>query len=134
MVLVAVLVVAITSFAVYRLNGIFGTNNTVSRPAADSLENSDYNPKRVLFEVFGSPGSTATINFLDKDAQPQRVDNAPLPWSHPLTTTDPTMFADLRAQGDGGTIGCRITVNGIVKDERSTNNVNGYIACLDKSA
>jgi hypothetical protein len=134
MVLVAVLVVAVTAFAVYRLNGIFGTNNTVSRPSADSLENSDYNPKRVLFEVFGSPGSTATINFLDKDAQPQRVDNAPLPWSHPLTTTDPTLFADLRAQGDGSTIGCRITVNGIVKDERSTNNVNGYIACLDKSA
>ena len=134
MVLVAVLVVAVTSFAVYRLNGVFGTNNTVSRPAADSLENSDYNPKRVLFEVFGSPGSVATINFLDKDAQPQRVDNAPLPWSHPLTTTDPTLFADLRAQGDGSTIGCRITVNGIVKDERSTNNVNGYIACLDKSA
>jgi hypothetical protein len=25
-------------------------------------------------------------------------------------------------------------VNDIVKDERSTNNVNGYIACLDKSA
>jgi hypothetical protein len=134
MVLVAVLVVAVTSFAVYRLNGVFGTNNTVSRPAADSLENSDYNPKRVLFEVFGSPGSTATINFLDKDAQPQRVDNVPLPWSHPLTTTDPTLFADLRAQGDGSTIGCRITVNGIVKDERSTDNVNGYIACLDKSA
>jgi hypothetical protein len=134
MILVAVLVVAVTSFAVYRLNGVFGTNNTVSRPAADSLENSDYNPKRVLFEVFGSPGSTATINFLDKDAQPQRVDNVPLPWSHPLTTTDPTLFADLRAQGDGSTIGCRITVNGIVKDERSTNNVNGYIACLDKSA
>jgi hypothetical protein len=134
MVLVAVLVVAVTSFAVYRLNGIFGTNNTVSRPSADSLENSDYNPKRVLFEVFGSPGSTATINFLDKDAQPQRVDNVALPWSHPLTTTDPTLFADLRAQGDGSTIGCRITVNGIVKDERSTNNVNGYIACLDKSA
>jgi hypothetical protein len=58
----------------------------------------------------------------------------PLPWSQPLTTTDPTLFADLRAQGDGSTIGCRITVNGIVKDERSTNNVNGYIACLDKSA
>ncbi len=31
-------------------------------------------------------------------------------------------------------IACRITVNGIVKDERSTNNVNGYISCLDKSA
>jgi hypothetical protein len=98
------------------------------------MENLDYNPKNVLFEVFGSPGSVATINYLDEHAQPQRVDDAPLPWSHLLTTTDPTLFADLRAQGDADTIGCRITVNGIVKDERSSNNVNGYIACLDKSA
>ena len=49
-----------------------------------------------------------------------------------MTTDDPTLYADLRAQGDGDTIGCRITVNGIVKDERSSSNVNGYIACLDK--
>jgi Mycobacterium membrane protein len=133
-VLIAVVVIAITGFAVYRLNGIFGSNNTVSRPSGEALENSTYNPKRVLFEVFGTPGSVATINYLDKDAQPQRVDNAPLPWSQTLTTTDPTLFADLRAQGDGTSITCRITVNGIVKDERTSNDVNGYIACLDKSA
>jgi hypothetical protein len=134
MVLVAVVVLAVTGFAVYRLNGIFGTNNVISRPSGDSLENPDYNPKRVLFEVFGPPGSIATINFLDKDAQPQRVDDVTLPWSTTLTTTDPTLFADLRAQGNAEPISCRITVNGIVKDERSTSNVNGYIACLDKSA
>jgi hypothetical protein len=133
-VIVAVLVVAVVAFTVGRLHGIFGSHNTVSRPSAESLDNSTYNPKRVLFEVFGSPGSVATINFLDEHAQPQRVDDATLPWSHPLTTTDPTLFADLRAQGDGSTIGCRITVNGVVTDERSTNNVNGYISCLDKSA
>lgn len=133
-IVVAVLVVALVGFGVYRLHGIFGSNNEVSRPAADSLENTGFNPKRVLFEVFGSPGSTATINFLDENAQPQRVDDAPLPWSHTLTTDDPTLFADLRAQGDASPITCRITVNGIVKDERSASNVNGYIACLDKSA
>ncbi|HYO03218.1 MAG TPA: MmpS family transport accessory protein [Mycobacterium sp.] len=134
MVIVAVIVVAMVAFSVYRLQGIFGSNNAVSRPSADSLENTGYNPKRVLFEVFGSPGSVATINFLDENAQPQRVDDTPLPWSHTLTTDDPTLFADLRAQGDSANITCRITVNGIVKDERSSSNVNGYIACLDKSA
>jgi hypothetical protein len=133
-VIVAVLVVALVVVSVYRLHGIFGSTNEVSRPSADSLENTGYNPKRVLFEVFGSPGSKATINFLDEHAQPQRVDDAPLPWSHTLTTDDPTLFADLRAQGDSAPITCRITVNGIVKDERSASNVNGYIACLDKSA
>lgn len=133
-VIVAVIVVAVVSFSVYRLHSIFGSDNAVSRPSADSLENTGYNPKRVVFEVFGPPGSVATINFLDQDAQPQRVEGAALPWSHTLTTTDPTLFADLRAQGDADSIGCRITVNGIVKDERSTTKVNGYIACLDKSA
>jgi hypothetical protein len=133
-VIVAVVVVAIIGFTVYRLHGIFGSHNAVSRPSADSLENTGYNPKRVLFEVFGSPGSVATINFLDEHAQPQRAVDVTLPWSQQLVTDDPTLFADLRAQGDGETIGCRITVNGVVKDERSTSNVNGYIACLDKSA
>jgi Mycobacterium membrane protein len=133
-VIVAVLVVAVVAFTVDRLHGIFGSHNTVSRPSADSLHNTGYDPKRVLFVVFGSPGSVATINYLDEHAQPQRVDDATLPWSRLLTTEDPTLFADLRAQGDGDSIGCRITVNGVVKDERSTSNVNGYIACLDKSA
>jgi hypothetical protein len=132
--IVAVLVVAIVAFTVYRLHEISRSNNAVSRPGADSLENTGYNPKRVLFEVFGSPGSVATINFLDEHAQPQRIKDAPLPWSQLLTTDDPVLFADVRAQGDGDSIGCRITVNGVVKDERSISNVNGYIACLDKSA
>jgi hypothetical protein len=133
-VIVAVVVVAITGFCVFRLHGLFGSNYTVTRPAADALENTGYNPKRVLFEVFGSPGSMATMNYLDEQAQPQRVNDARLPWSHMLTTNDPTLYADLRAQGDGTSIGCRITVNGVITDERVSNNVNGYIACLDKSA
>ncbi len=133
-VIVTVAVVAIVGFSVYRLHGIFGSTNTVSRPSADALQNTGYNPKRVLFEVFGSPGTVATVNYLDANAQPQRADDVTLPWSTTLTTDDPTLFADLRAQGDGAEIGCRITVNGVVKDERTTDNVNGYIACLDKSA
>lgn len=131
---VAVIVVALVGFSIHRLHGVFGSDNVVSRPGADALENTGYNPKRVLFEVFGTPGSVATINYLDENAQPQRVDDAPLPWSQALTTDEPTLFADLRAQGDGTSIGCRITVNGVVKDERSTDNVNGYISCLDKTA
>ena len=127
-------VVAVVAFTVIRLHGIFGSDNEVSRPGSDALENTGFNPKQVVFEVFGSPGSVATINYLDIHAQPQRVDDVTLPWTQTLTTDDPTLYADLRAQGDGATIGCRITVNGIVTDERSTNNVNGYISCLDKTA
>lgn len=131
---VLAVVVVLTTVAVYRLHGVFGSDNELSRPGSEALENTGFNPKKVLFEVFGSPGTVATINYLDVHAQPQRVIDAPLPWTQALTTDDPTLYADLRAQGDSDTIRCRITVNGIVKDERSSDNVNGYIACLDKTA
>ncbi|AKP60788.1 Probable membrane protein, MmpS [Mycobacteroides abscessus subsp. abscessus] len=131
---VAAAVVAVVAFGVSRLHGVFGSNIELSRPGTEAMENTNYNPKRVLLEVFGTAGSTATINFLDEMAQPHRVDNAPLPWAHELVTNDPTLFADLRAQGTGDTTSCRITVDGIVKDERTVTIVNGYTTCLDKSA
>jgi hypothetical protein len=37
------------------------------------------------------------------------------------------------AQGDG-TIACRITVDGVVKDERTIDGVNAQTSCLVKSA
>jgi hypothetical protein len=38
------------------------------------------------------------------------------------------------AQGDSSAIGCRITVNGEVKDENSSEGVNAQTFCLVKSA
>lgn len=133
MVLVAVVVVALAGFAVYRLHGIFGSHNKTSAASGVSNEITPFNPKHVIYEVFGVPGATATINYQDVHAAPQRVDNAPLPWSYTITTTDPAVIANLVAQGDGSTLGCRIIVNGVVKDERTVNEVNAYTFCLDKS-
>jgi Mycobacterium membrane protein len=55
------------------------------------------------------------------------------PWSDPYTRTQPAVFANVVAQGDSASIGCRITIDGVVKDERSVNTVNAYTFCLDKS-
>ena len=75
MLLVAVLVVAVAGFAVYRLNGIFGSEDVVSTPSGAANDIVPFNPKRVLLEVFGAPGTIATITYLDVNAQPQRVDD-----------------------------------------------------------
>jgi hypothetical protein len=133
-VLVTVAVVAIAGFSVYRLHGIFGSHNSASAASGISNEIVPFNPKSVILEVFGPPGTVATINYMDVNAAPQRVDNTTLPWSHTITTTEPAVFANVVAQGDSDSIGCRITVNGVVKDERSVNNVNAYTFCLDKSS
>jgi Mycobacterium membrane protein len=134
MLLVAVVLIGVAGFSVYRLQGIFGSDNNTAAASGISNEIIPFNPKHVVLEVFGSPGSVATINYLDVDAQPQRVDDTTLPWSHTITTTDPAVFANVVAQGDGDSIGCRITVNGVVEDERSVDSVNAYTYCLDKSS
>ncbi len=133
MVLVAVVVVATAGFAIYRLHGMFGGGQHGSAQQGISNEIVPFNPKHVVLEVFGAPGAVATINYLDVNAQPQQVVNAALPWSFTITTTEPAVLGNVVAQGNGGTLGCRITVNGEVKDERTTNTAQAYTFCLDKS-
>jgi hypothetical protein len=133
MVLVAVAVVGLAGFAVYRLHGVFGSHHKTSAASGVAEEIVPFNPKQVVLEVFGSPGAVATINYLDVNAQPQRVDDAVLPWSYTITTTEPAVVGNVVAQGNGDSIGCRIIVNGEVKDERSVNAVHAYTFCLDKS-
>jgi Mycobacterium membrane protein len=132
-VLVAVLVVAMAGFGIYRLHGIFGSHDSTSANSGLAGEIVPFNPKQVVLEVFGAPGAVATINYLDVNAQPQQVKDAPLPWSFTITTTEPAVIGNVVAQGDGDTLGCRITVNGEVKDQRTVNKVDAYTFCLDKS-
>ncbi len=133
MVLVAVAVVAVAGFAVYRLHGIFGSHHTTATANGFANEIVPFNPKHVVLEVFGPPGTVATISYLDVEAQPQHVDNATLPWSYDKTTTDPAVFVNVMAQGDSGSIGCRIVIDDVVKDERTVTTTNAYTYCLDKS-
>jgi hypothetical protein len=133
MVLVAVLVVALAGFGIYRLHGIFGSHDNTAANSGLAGEIVPFNPKRVVLEVFGAPGATATINYLDVNAQPQQVKDAPLPWSFTITSTEPAVIGNVVAQGNGDTLGCRITVNGEVKDQRTVHKVDAYTFCLDKS-
>ncbi len=133
MVMVAVLVVVLAGFAIYRLHGIFGSQSNTSANSGLANEIVPFNPKHVVLEVFGRPGATATINYLDVNAQPQQVKDAPLPWSFTITTTEPAVIGNVVAQGNGDSLGCRIIVNGEVKDERTVDKADAYTFCLDKS-
>ncbi|MBV9720961.1 MAG: transport acessory protein MmpS [Mycobacterium sp.] len=133
MVLVAVVVVAVAGFCVYRLHGIFGSHNNTSAGGGISDQTEPFNPKHITLEVFGQPGTRATINYVDINVQPRQVLNAALPWSLTMVTTQPGAFSNLVAQGDSDSLGCRILVDGEVKDERIVNAVNAYTFCLVKS-
>ena len=131
--LVILLVVVIAAFCVDRFRGFFGQTE-LTRPGAGLVNDPEpFNPKEVKYEIFGT-GTVATINYLDLDAQPQKAVGVPLPWTLTLTTTAPAASPNIVAQSDGGSISCRITVDGVVKDERTTDGVNAQTFCLVKSA
>ena len=131
--LVILLVVAIAAFAVDRLHGVFGRTELTREGSGLANDPKPFNPKVVTYEIFGPPGTVATINYLDLDAAPQIARDVTLPWSLTLTTTAPAAGATIVAQGNSDTIGCRITIDDELKDERTSTGVNAQTFCLVKS-
>jgi Mycobacterium membrane protein len=132
--LLIVVVVVIAGFSVQRIRTFFGAEGIIVTPKNFADDPEPFKPKVVKYEIFGQPGSYADINYLDLDAKPQRVDGANLPWSLVLSTTAPAASPNIVAQGDGSSITCRVTVDDVVKDERTSNGVNAQTFCLVKSA
>jgi len=133
--LLIVVVVAVGGVVVYRMHGLFGSDNETTRTGAGLAQDAEpFNPKVVTYQITGTEGAVATINYLDLDSTPQRVDDARLPWSITLKTTKPSASATIIAQGDGDQIGCRVSVDDEVRDERSSTGVNAQVSCLVKSA
>ena len=132
--LVVMVLVAIAGFAVYRLHGVFGARGETSVVSARADDVKPFNPKHVTLEVFGPAGTVADINYLDVDAAPQRVDGMRLPWTYSAATVAPAVSVNVVAQSDGEVIGCRITVNGDVKDQRIVAGIHPQTFCLVKSA
>ena len=131
--LVIVIVVAIAGFTVHRIRTFFGAEGIITTPRVFADDPEPFDPKVVKYEIFGS-GTYANINYLDLDAKPQRLDGAALPWSLTLQTTAPSAAPNIVAQGDGGSVTCRITVDDEVKDERTATGVNALTYCFVKSA
>jgi Mycobacterium membrane protein len=133
--LLVLVAVAIGGFVVFRLHGVFGSDKEITREGSGIANDvAPFNPKRVTYEVLGPAGAIATINYLDLSANPRSVKDVPLPWSLTLTTTSPATSPILLAQGSADTIGCRITVDGKLKDEKSADGVKAFTFCQVKSA
>jgi hypothetical protein len=133
--LVVVAAVVFGVFLIDRLHGVFGSDNEITREGSGIANDAKpFNPKRVTYEVFGPAGADATINYLDLSSNPQSLKQVPLPWSVTLTTTSPAITPILLAQGNAEAIGCRIIVDGKVKDEKSADGVDAFTFCQVKSA
>ena len=132
--LISIVVVVVGGFTVMRVRTFFGAGDGSGFSSAKVDDTKPFDPKVVVYEIYGEPGATADVNYLDLDAQPQRIDGVSLPWTLRLESTAPSVFPNIVAQGDGSSISCRITVDDELKDERTSNGVNAQTFCLVKSA
>ena len=119
---------------VSRLHGIFGSEKRPSYADTKINDVKPYDPKHLTYEVFGPPGTVATISYFDVDGEPRFVRGASLPWSLNLAFTQAAVVGNIVAQGDSDSIGCRIVVDGEVKAEQISNEVNAFTSCLLKAA
>ena len=131
--LVLVVVLAVSGLGVVRLHKIFASQD-LNANAGAGIKIVQFNPKLVTYDVFGPEGSTAKIDYFDADANTHEIDAAPLPWSTTISTTLPAVSANIMAQADSDQIGCRITVDGMVREEKNSDGVNAQTFCLVKSA
>lgn len=132
--LVIVVVLVVGGFTVYRIRSFFGSEKRELYSDSKLSDSKPFNPKQLTYEIFGPPGTIADISYFDVNSEPQQVDDAPLPWSLHITTTLPAVMGNIVAQGNSNSIGCRIIVDGKVKAERVSHQVNAYTFCLVKSA
>jgi hypothetical protein len=103
---------------------------TVNLPQAPP----EFNPKQLTYELFGSIGDGGMLVYVDIDGHPHRVDLTDLPWSHTETTTLTVVSGSISAQVHGGQVGCRIKVNGVVRNEQSNTRQDAHVFCIVKSA
>lgn len=94
----------------------------------------EINPKNVTYEVFGNMGAAGKVTYADLNSQPIEVTLSSLPWSVSETTMASSASLSLVAQVDGDSVGCRILVNGQVRDEHSVSHESAAVACTVTAA
>lgn len=131
---IIIIAIAIVTGAVAVTTGTRTSTDNSPGDASSGTKSNHPEPgisKRITYEVWGN-GSHADIDYLDRDATPQRVDDAALPWTLTLETNGRSVLPNIVAQGDGNSLGCRITVDGDIKDERTSDGAPAQVFCLQK--
>lgn len=131
--LLLVAVLAISGVVVSRLHKKFASED-LNANAGAGIEIVQFHPKYLVYDVYGTPGARATVGYIDADANLHNLD-VTLPWSTTIKTTLPSVMGNIVVQtNDGSEIGCKITVDGTIRDQKERQGMAPQTFCLVKSA
>lgn len=131
---VALVVIVMVGFGVIRIRE---NSHAISHPPqkrAIPATVVQTNPKRVTYEVFGELGADGKVSYADLNSQPIEVELTSLPWSVSEATMSSAASLSLVAQVDGDSLGCRIRVDGQVRDEQVVTHPGAAVACTVTAA
>ncbi|QEN13240.1 MmpS family transport accessory protein [Mycolicibacterium sp. ELW1] len=132
---VIVTVVAAGGFAVSKLRSVFGSDQYIPYTDTRASDGDPIDPQYLRYEVFGAPGTVATISYFGAKGSPEKEEGVTLPWSVEFPFTTAAAVGSIAAQGDTDTIGCRILIGGEVKAEKVVHHeVSSFTSCLLKAA
>ena len=127
------IVVAVAGFAINGFHGIFGSQD-ITKSSGNKFVIAQFNPKNIQYEIFGDFGGWGRVSYWNVDSKPVEVNLTALPWAHAETTVMTTATADIVAQVAGGDIGCRITIDGLVRSEHTATGDHAGVWCQVLSA
>lgn len=133
LVLVILAVIGAGGLTVKRLHGMFGSEKRLSYADTRTDETRPVNPQHMTYEIFGPPGTHAGISYFDGAGDLKIIKDTPLPWSLEFEITAATAGGNIVAQGDSGTLGCRIMIDGVVEDEKVTHSESAFTYCRTKA-
>ncbi len=132
--LVVLAVIGGAVFSVSRIRAVSESDKHSPYGKSEVADVGQLSKKSVVYEVDGPVGTVADISYFDVNSDPKRVVRARLPWSIQIIVTSAAVLGSVVAQGDSNSIGCRILVDGRVKAERISHEVNAFTYCRVKGA
>ncbi|OBK14723.1 MmpS family transport accessory protein [Mycobacterium asiaticum] len=130
---VVAVVAVLAGFVINSAHGIFGSEDRTRSPG-NKFAIAQFNPKRIEYDVFGELAGWGRASYWDVNSHPVVIDLSALPWTHTEVTVLTTATADITAQVSGGTVGCRITVDGQVRSEHTATGDHAGVWCQVLSA
>jgi MmpS family membrane protein len=130
-------IAAVLAVAAYGVHGIRGNSEAISHPPTKSTIPAtvvEINPKKVTYEAFGTLGGGGKVVYANLDSRPIEVKLSALPWSYSETTMSPSATLSLVMQVDGDSAGCRILVDGAVRDQHVVYHPSAAVACTVTAA
>lgn len=132
-----VVIVVVAGLVGYGVNAVRQKSQLITNPPADDSIPAtvvQINPKNITYEVFGDLGASGKVVYANVNSEPVEVKLDALPWSHSETTMLPSASVSLVTQVSGDSVGCRILVDGQVRDEQSVTHPGAAAACTVTAA